>query len=258
MSDMEEVTYHSQDFTFEDLAAEYELQYSGIPIQPIETNEVTKKGLETDWNHFYSNKKYAYQLRHYIYLEFLSFFNNPQVKVVSEVGCGHGSTMFPLLSKLPHIQYIATDYSDVALNMLSTLAAKEIESNRVVTSLWDIATDPACTQFSDRCDLVLSIFVLSAIDPSQHVSSLRHLSSALRPGGRVLLRDYALYDMTAFRHRRLAEHTFARQDGTLCTYFSLESLSRAARDAGLLVEEASYACVRNVNRKTGAVLKRYV
>lgn len=50
--------------------------------------------------------------------------------------------------------------------------------------------------------------------------------------------------------------SYARKDGTLAYFFSVEELCARASDAGFQVLECKYATVRNVNRKTGAVLDR--
>lgn len=45
---------------------------------------------------------------------------------------------------------------------------------------------------------------------------------ALRPGGRLLVRDHGLYDLTQLRlppQQRLAQNLYRRLDGTLCYFF---------------------------------------
>ena len=39
------------------------------------------------------------------------------------------------------------------------------------------------------------IFVLSAIHPDKMLRALQHVHRCLRPGGRILFRDYGVYDM---------------------------------------------------------------
>lgn len=48
-------------------------------------------------------------------------------------------------------------------------------------------------------DHLLMVFVLSAVHPQDCIAFLRNACEVLREGGRLLLRDYGLYDMTMLR-----------------------------------------------------------
>ncbi len=48
-------------------------------------------------------------------------------------------------------------------------------------------------------DCVLLVFTLSAIPPHQAATVLRQVQQALKPGGRLLFRDYGVYDMRHFK-----------------------------------------------------------
>jgi methyltransferase-like protein 6 len=89
-------------------------------------------------------------------------------------------------------------------------------------------------------DYVLLVFVLSAVCPTRASTFLRNACAPLRPGGRVLFRDYGLYDMTMLRFPDsqvidAQQRLYARQDGTLSRILTKEDMQRLCADAGLML-----------------------
>ncbi|CAM9405539.1 unnamed protein product, partial [Ectocarpus fasciculatus] len=123
-------------------------------------------------------------------------------------------------------------------------------------------------------DIVLCMFVLSAIPPEQHASVVRRLAQTLRPGGKLLFRDYGRFDEAQLRFRRgskLSEHFYVRQDGTCSFFFQEQELTELingcqgqgigeakgqGRRWGMATEEC-YAITRQyANRKQQAARRR--
>ncbi len=110
-------------------------------------------------------------------------------------------------------------------------------------------------------DFCLCIFILSAVDPSLHEAVMRRLWNVLKPGGGIMFRDYALYDLTMMRvaskpGHYLGDHIYARSDGTTAYYFTKEYFNELATKCGFAVVQNEYCCVNLKNRKTGLEMYR--
>lgn len=156
-----------------------------------------------------------------------------------------------------------TDVSSTCIQQLrDAAAAMGIDEARRISSFVCDSTDPdEAARFEGvGADLLLIMFTLSAVTIPQQREMLRNAYRALKPGGRVLLRDHGVYDMVQLRippeQWMGVPHLYQRDDGTFSYFFSVEELSRRAREAGLEVEETKYICVHNTNRKKGLQLKR--
>ena len=187
--------------------------------------------------------------------EFSSYFfgTSKSLKII-DVGAGVGSTAVALLRGLDGriSEYCATDCSRVGLEFLSSRIEGE---GKATLELWDISSHP--WPHDRKFDRVMCIFTLSAIHPNLHKRSLFHMASALNDGGCILFRDYAVFDMTMFRHKAISENLYQRQDRTLAYFFEKDKFSELVSSIkGLCLEENSYCCVTNVNRKTKQELKR--
>jgi len=154
---------------------------------------------------------------------------------VLEVGCGAGNAVFPLLSanKNPDLHLFACDYSSQAIKVVqSNPLYASPPTGTISASVWDLASPPesplpdGVTEGS--VDIVVLIFVLSALHPSEWDNALSNVHRILKPGGQVLFRDYGRYDLAQLRfkeRRLLEENLYIRGDGTRVYFFELDELA---------------------------------
>ncbi|WVW78233.1 hypothetical protein I302_100186 [Kwoniella bestiolae CBS 10118] len=105
------------------------------------------------WNKFYSNHEDGFfKDRGWLRLEFPELVECSEAdagpKVVLEVGCGAGNTVFPLLmrNENPHLQIYATDYSKRAVEVVKAnkmYPRAEHGLGELHASVWDITSKPS-------------------------------------------------------------------------------------------------------------------
>lgn len=263
---MKEIAYYEHDFEWAEWAAycdvEYRQKLPALLDHLTAQAQVRESDQATNWEHLFSCHVSGslYKSRNYLFKEFCSHLL--EARVLMELGCGYGSSVFALL---PHLSEEATiwavDHSSEALRILQS--HPEYDSRRIECVKWSMAADPA--ELPDslvRCapDAILLVFALSAILPQDQVAAVRSVKALLsRRGGKglVLFRDYGLHDMTMYRHQhRLDDATFQRKDGTLCHYFTVESIAALFESEGFRAVECKYATVINRNRKQEKTMHR--
>lgn len=261
------------------------------------------------WDSFYaSNLDGFFKDRHYLADEFPIPFAMAAGDApggggsvwVLDFGCGVGNAAVPLLRSHPRLRIVGFDISRKAVSILAdTRAAARRDGEEWASRLVGRIPAHDCTAVEDDdssvgslppvadplapaggCpppvrarggfDAVLMIFVLSAVPPGR--DQLRCLTAAcraLRPGGRLLFRDYASLDEAQLRFSGRARmpdgagsggggagRLYARGDGTLSYFFEPGELVRLARAAGMRVVELRPVLRRVVNRRSGVVARR--
>ncbi|KAL3994158.1 Methyltransferase domain family protein [Acanthocheilonema viteae] len=212
---------------------------------PSQEAEYLLQNPADQWDTFYRTHKDKFFMdRNWLLTEF------PELNVecrklddplrVLDVGCGVGNATIPLLQaseRLGKIFIYACDYSLQAVDILKQDAVRW--SDRCKPFVWDITGQITEVIPAGSLDIVLCIYVLSAIPPKKQQQAVDNLVSLLKPGGIVLLKDYAQFDMTQlrFRNNRLIDENFyCRGDGTLVYFFSQDELDKLFTEVGLKKE----------------------
>ncbi|KAF8564749.1 hypothetical protein P879_07533 [Paragonimus westermani] len=201
---------------------------------------------------------------------------------ILEVGCGVGNFLLPLLEEFvlrkdadsksqedrpicaPPLVF-ACDISERAVRIVRERVLS-VSSCLPCTAFVCDVSQPGSLQRAliqaqsgsnvTEMDLVTLIFVLSALNPSDMITCLKNVASVLKPGGRLLFRDYGLHDYAQLRFGRgtrlLAElPSYARQDGTLSYFFEMNELKSMLTESGLETVHCEY-----VHRRTNNVAER--
>lgn len=102
------------------------------------------------------------------------------------------------------------------------------DPKHIQADIWDVASEelpPGLSQGS--VDVVLMIFIFSALSPSQWNQAVRNIYQILKPGGEVLFRDYGRGDLAQVRFKKgryLQENFYIRGDGTRVYFFEKDEL----------------------------------
>ncbi|XP_078427620.1 methyltransferase family protein [Wolffia australiana] len=284
--------YHARDFDWEDHRAEVERdgstwrQHVGGREDDPPPPPSSDGGAEA-WRSFHRRHPTGkfFKERRYFLKEFPELAAHGSSTCVLEVGCGNGSTALPILRAGEEIVVYGCDCSPDALDAArAAIDAADgvprkdrfrpflLDFNSCEFPKWlfcdscraSSAPVSSPPDLEGRCciggvDFVTLVFTLSAV-PSQLMQRiLAACFSVLKPGGLLFFRDYGLYDMTMLRFppaQRVGFREYRRCDGTLSYFFSLDVARRLFLEAGFIELELDYCCVRAVNRRRGATMRR--
>ncbi|XP_065849720.1 uncharacterized protein [Euphorbia lathyris] len=240
--------------------------------QKLQIYSTSKAGVTPFWREKYERdaKKYwdifykrhedrFFKDRHYLDKEWGQYFTGAGKKVILEVGCGAGNTIFPLVSTYPDIYVHACDFSPRAVDLVK--AHKDFNDSRLNAFVCDLTVDDLSKEVSpSSIDIVTMIFVLSAVSPEKMPLVLQNIKKVLKPDGYLLLRDYAVGDLAQERFtckdQKICENFYVRGDGTRAFYFSNEFLTSLFKNNGFVVEELGLCCKQVENRSRELVMNR--
>lgn len=211
------------------------------------------------WDKFYrNNQANFFKDRKWLQVEFPLLFEmlQPEAgpRVVVEVGCGAGNTMFPVLAANanPELRVVGCDYSKTAVEVVR--ASEQYDETNGYACVWDLSepnTMPETVE-AGSVDVVVMVFVFSALSPAQWEAAVANVRRMLKPGGQVLFRDYGRYDLAQVRFKKarlLEENFYVRGDGTRVYFFTEEELQQIFGSAGFEVARIATDRRLLVNRK---------
>eukprot|EP00126_Sphaerothecum_destruens_P007845 Sdes_comp20012_c0_seq1m12696 len=222
------------------------------------------------WDEFYGkHENRFFKDRNWLFTEFPELLKATEAQEISEaqnfqifeIGCGVGNSIFPLLkqNKNPNLFIHACDFSPNAIQIVQN---HELYNSKSCSAFCcDISSHQSTETIPLRensIDIAILIFVLSAISPEQMQNCISRISKLLKPGGRLLFRDYGRFDLAQLRfknNRCLGENFYVRGDGTRVYFFSQDEIRSLFSKAGLCEEENILDRRLIVNR--GKKLKMY-
>ncbi|KAG7094198.1 hypothetical protein E1B28_007805 [Marasmius oreades] len=208
-------------------------------LSPVPTQDRAKYNEKParHWDNFYKNNtSNFFKDRKWLHNEFPKLVESTKAEAgpmkIAEIGCGAGNSVFPLLAanENPQLELYAYDYSNHAVKL--------VQNNPLYTSppvgkihaaVWDLSSPDALPPGVEEgsVDIVVLVFVLSALHPDEWERAVSNVHKILKPGGLVLLRDYGRYDLTQLRFKagRLLDDEFGnfyiRGDKTRVYFFEL-------------------------------------
>lgn len=221
-----------------------EAQYTTQRQNPVSAYDRYRFNADPEkwWNRFYTNNaNNFFKDRKWLQQEFPILREVTEKdagsKVVLEIGAGAGNTLFPVMKANENEGLVlhACDFSRKAVELIrsSPLYNAPESKGRMAASLWDISSSELPEGLKeDSVDVVLMIFIFSALSPQQWHAAVRNTHRVLKPGGEVCFRDYGRGDLAQVRFKKgrwMDENFYVRGDGTRVYFFGEAELSNIWR-----------------------------
>ncbi|CAL0322687.1 unnamed protein product [Lupinus luteus] len=248
-------------------APQIQSQTQRLQIYPTTNNGVSpfwKEKYEREakkyWDVFYKHHKGKFfKDRHYLDKEWGDYFSGLGKKVILEVGCGAGNTIFPVIASYPDAFIYACDFSPRAIELVKT--HEDFKESHVNAFVSDLTADDLCKEIlPSSVDIITMIFMLSAVSPEKMPLVLQNIRKVIKPNGYVLLRDYATGDLAQERFsgkdQKISDNFYVRGDGTRAYYFSNEFLTNLFKENGFDVHKLDVCCKQVENRSRELVMNR--
>ncbi|KAF3934068.1 hypothetical protein ABW19_dt0204980 [Dactylella cylindrospora] len=217
---------------------QYDMQRRN-PVRDFDKNRFNSEP-EKWWNNFYkNNRENFFKDRKWLQQEFpilttATVATSPPIRLL-EVGCGAGNTLFPILAanKNPGFHIHGADFSKVSVDLiLDHELYKTHHPKHISASVWDLGNPDGLLPEGveeGSIDVVILIFVFSALHPDQWAHAVKNVNKCLKKGGKVLFRDYGRGDLAQVRFKKgrfLQENFYIRGDGTRVYFFDRQELGR--------------------------------
>ncbi|CAL3963173.1 hypothetical protein PZA11_000868 [Diplocarpon coronariae] len=212
-----------------------EIQYAKQRESPVSDFDKSRFNSEPAkwWNNFYKNNTANFfKDRKWLQQEFpiLSEITKADAGPICllEVGAGAGNTAFPILAhnQNQNLKIHACDFSQKAVEVIRENEA--YDAKNIQADVWDVASDELPPGLEEgSVDLVIMIFIFSALSPEQWKQAVQNTHRLLKPGGQVLFRDYGRGDLAQVRFKKgryLEENFYIRGDGTRVYFFEKDEL----------------------------------
>jgi len=122
--------------------------------------------------------------------------------------------------------------------------------------VWDLASEELPPGVEENTvDVVLMVFVFSALSPLQWKQAVHNIHRVLKPGGEVCFRDYGRGDLAQVRFKKgryLEENFYIRGDGTRVYFFEKDELDRIWRGVFDSTETSFDKAQGRINGTNGA------
>ncbi|KXJ93151.1 S-adenosyl-L-methionine-dependent methyltransferase [Microdochium bolleyi] len=220
------------DDTFKEFAEQQYAMQRQSPVSDFDKNRFNADPAKW-WNNFYKNNTANFfKNRKWLKMEFpvLEKITREDYGPVTvlEVGAGAGNTAFPILgsNENPGLKLHACDFSKQAVEVMR--GHEGYDTKFMQADVWDAAGQELPPGLDDgSVDVVLMIFIFSALSPLQWKQCVSNIHRLLKPGGEVCFRDYGRGDLAQVRFKKgryLEENFYIRGDGTRVYFFEKDEL----------------------------------
>ncbi|RMZ80703.1 hypothetical protein DV738_g2553, partial [Chaetothyriales sp. CBS 135597] len=220
---------------FDYCEAQYAAQRSS-PVSEFDKNRFNSSP-EKWWDLFYKQKSSTFfKDRKWLSQEFPILQDitckDAGKRVLLEVGAGAGNTAFPIrrMNKNDDLEVVAVDFSKKAVETMRNAPDSQAGLGKFRADVWDAAgKELPQGVLEGSVDVIIMIFVFSALSPSQWEQCIHNIRRLLRPGGYVLFRDYGRGDLAQVRFkagRWMEENFYVRGDGTRVYFFDKDELHK--------------------------------